>query len=480
MKKIVAFLLCIVMLLPLVGCSTDIPEDAEPIPGVRTVTVAQNGTTEYTIVYSNTLADDSVEKNAAQYLQTVLEQMTGATFRLMDDTTPAAGPEILIGSTNRKVSQQSQAGLSRYDHRITVQGEDIAIVGGGDMAIQAAVNAFVSTYLPDYSILGEKQMKTVELSASLVTFGSCDPQAIYGSLDYSEDMIGHAVDIVPWAYLWRRGEEEQTKPEAEFIPRRLERMDTVYRTAMEELGPNQSKSIYYNQPDMLKKFPASPEHPLLLGALWVGTLADYTVTLTWNGNYVPDPVEVEVRTYPTAWGWFGWTVDQVMPVAKVSKDGRTWTYHCPQGQVMDHSYSTQVASATEMIAVFAPEGIDVPEIHITGNSLGTWKSMDVTVEWGLGENVPTFTGEYNAVLAATNLVELNAEKRYARFKVAYSAVCDTGSDSRLTMWTDQENIGITVALNDLTEGPIYVPDSGICFYKTGSYASASECITEIE
>ncbi len=480
MKRILAFLLCITMLLPLAGCSTDIPQDIEPIPGVRTVTVAQDGETEYSIVYSSTLADDSVEKAAALYLQSALEQMTSATFRLADDATPAAGPEILIGSTNRKVSQQTQAGLSRYDYRITVESGNIAIVGGGDLALQTAVNAFVSTYLPDYSILSEEQMKTVKLSASVDTFGSCDPQDIYGSLEYSEDMIGKAVDIVPWAYLWRRGEQEQTKPEAEFIPRRLERIDTVYRTAMDELGPDQIKSIYYNQPDMLKKFPASPEHPLLLGALWVGTLADYTVTLTWTGSYVPDPVEVEVRTYPTAWGWFGWTVDQVMPVAKVSEDGRTWTYHCPKGQVMDHSYSTQVASATEMIAVFAPEGIDVPEIHITGNSLGKWKSMDVTVEWGLGEDVPAFTGEYDAVLAATKLVELNVEERYARFTLAYSGVCDTGSDSRLTMWTDQENIGITVALNDLTEGPIYVPDSGICFYKTGSYASASACITEIE
>ena len=299
-------------------------------------------------------------------------------------------------------------------------------------------------------------------------------------MDYSEELIGTPVDIVPWAYLWKRGEEEQTMPEAEFIPRRLERIDTVYRTAMDELGPVQIQSIYYNQPDMLKELPDSPEYPLLLGALWVGTLEDYTVTLTWPGNYVPDPVEVEVRTYPTAWGWFGWTVDQVLPLTKVSEDGRTWTFRCPKGQVMDHSYSTQVASATEMIAVFAPEGIDVPEIHITGNSLGRWRNLDVTVEWGLGEDVPTFTGEFSTVLAATNLVELNVEERYARFNIAYSSACDTGSDSRLTMWTDQENIGITVALNDLSSGPIYVPDSGICFYKTDSYASASECITKIE
>ncbi len=480
MKRILALLLCIAMLLSLVGCSTDIPQDSEPVPGERAVTVARNGKTDYAIVYSSTLTDDSVEKAAALYLKNALEQMTSATFNLKDDSASVDGPEILIGSTNRKASQQAQSGLYRYDYRITVQGENVAIVGGGDLAIQTAVNAFVSTYLPDFSLQGDKQMKTIKVSVSVDTFGSCDPQAVYGSLDYSEELIGKAVDIVPWAYLWKRGEEEQTKPEAEFIPRRLERIDTVYRTALEELGPNQIKSIYYNQPDMLKEFPASPEHPLLLGALWVGTLSDYTVTLTWPGGYVPDPVEVEVRTYPTAWGWFGWTVDQVLPVAKVSEDGRTWTYRCPKGQVMDHSYSTQVASATEMIAVFAPEGIDVPEIHITGNSLGKWRKLDVTVEWGLGENVPTFTGEYGTVLAAADLVELDLEKRYARFSVAYSSVCDTGSDSRLTMWTDQENIGITIALDDLNKGPIYVPDSGICFYKTGSYASASECITKIE
>lgn len=480
MKRILALLLCIAMLLSLAGCNNTRPNDNNSTSNTRTVTLAQNGKTDYTIVYSSTASEGSVEKSAALYLKTVLEQVTSATFRIVDDTTSTAGPEILIGSTNRKVSQQAQAGLARYDYRITVQSGNIAIVAGGDLAIQTAVNAFVSTYLLDDTASGDKQMKTIKLSASLDTIGSCDPQAVYGYLDYSEDMIGEAVDITPWAYLWRRGVEEQTKPEAEFIPRRLERIDTVYRTALDELGPVHIQSIFYDQPDLLKQFPASPEHPLLLGALWVGSLSDYTVTLTWTGNYVPDPVEVEVRTYPTAWGWFGWTVDQIMPVAEVSADGRTWTYHCPKGQMMDHSYSDRVASATEMIAVFAPEGIDVPEIHITGDSLGTWKDMDVTVEWALGEDVPVFTGEYETVLAATNLVELNLEARYARFKIAYSDVCDTGSDSRLTMWTDQKNIGITVALSDLAEGPIYVPDSGICFYQTGSFASASECITEIE
>ena len=98
MKRILASLLCIAMLLPLAGCGSAIPQDIEPTPGVRTITVAQNGETEYTIVYSSTLEDGSVEKSAALYLQSALEQMTSATFGLMDRSAvqsrgdlPAAG-----------------------------------------------------------------------------------------------------------------------------------------------------------------------------------------------------------------------------------------------------------------------------------------------------------------------------------------------------------------------------------------------------
>ncbi len=482
MKRIVAYLLCFAMLLAFAGCGPQtVPgENTPPTPGERSITLASNGQTSYSIVYSRSASNDGVEKSAALYLQSALERMTGASFALITDETPVAGPEILVGNTDREVSEETLAGLGYYEYRIAVQGEDIAIVGGGSYAMQVATEKFIQTYLSGYGTGEETQMDALKISQSLDFMGNCDPQSIYGSMDYSDSLIGEAVDITPWAYLWRRNDTEQTKAEAEFIPRRLERIDTVYRTALEELGENQIKSIYYHQPDMLKEFPASPRYPLLLGALWVGSLADYTVTLTWTGNYVPDPVEVEVRTYPTAWGWFGWTVDQIMPVAEISEDGRTWTYHCPQGQKMDHSYSGQVSSATEMIAVFAPEGIDVPEIHITGGSLGTWKKMDVTVEWGLGEDVPTFTGEYQTVLTAVEPVELDKENRRARFTVAYSDVCDTGSDSRLTMWTEEENVGITVAFADLAEGPIYVPNSGICFYETGKYESATACIEEIE
>src|SRR5665647_2799143 len=67
-----------------------------------------------------------------------------------------------------------------------------------------------------------------------------------------DKLVGQPVDIAPWAYAWRADLAVQEKPEAYFIPRRLERMDKVYRTAFYELPEQELKSIYYQMPDVLK------------------------------------------------------------------------------------------------------------------------------------------------------------------------------------------------------------------------------------
>jgi len=46
-----------------------------------------------------------------------------------------------------------------------------------------------------------------------------------------DKLVGQPVDISPWAYAWRSDMAVQEKPEAYFIPRRLDRMNKVYRTA---------------------------------------------------------------------------------------------------------------------------------------------------------------------------------------------------------------------------------------------------------
>ena len=58
-----------------------------------------------------------------------------------------------------------------------------------------------------------------------------------------DKLVGQPVDIAPWAYVWRAGLAVQEKPEACFIPRRLDRIDKVYRTAFTALPQEQLKSI---------------------------------------------------------------------------------------------------------------------------------------------------------------------------------------------------------------------------------------------
>ena len=127
-------------------------------------------------------------------------------------------------------------------------------------------------------------------------------------------LVGRPVDIAPWAYAWRADLTVQEKPEAYFIPRRLERMDKVYRTAFSEMPEEERKSINYQMPELLEPLLPPPEGDLLAGLLWTGRLDDYRVELHWPASLqeFPSPEDVEVRTFPTAYGWFGWSKDRIL------------------------------------------------------------------------------------------------------------------------------------------------------------------------
>ena len=96
-----------------------------------------------------------------------------------------------------------------------------------------------------------------------------------------DKLQGQPVDIAPWAYAWRADRAVQEKPEAYFIPRRLERIDTVYRTALDQVGAAALKSEHYDMPDLLTPLPPKPRGRLLAGLLWSVRLADYRVELCW-------------------------------------------------------------------------------------------------------------------------------------------------------------------------------------------------------
>lgn len=275
-------------------------------------------------------------------------------------------------------------------------------------------------------------------------------------------MIGTPVDLTPWGYLWRRDRVKQEKPEAYFIPRRLERCDKVYRTLLPELGEALARPICYRQDDIMTPQIPAPAFPLLTGLLWEGGINDYSVELVFPaaGN-LPKPEELEVRTYPTAWGWFGWTNDRLLNVREISPDGRTWKLDPPE-QTIDYAYNQRVKAQTELICVFAPEGIAVPEIRVTGGSLGTWKELTFTVTWGLdgkySDIVPTYEGH------VALLSEPTVNGNTMTFSCLYSDVSRFGCDSRFTLILDKEDgDGATVLLRELAEKPVYVPEVGIYF-----------------
>lgn len=313
-------------------------------------------------------------------------------------------------------------------------------------------------------------------------------------------LVGQPVDIAPWAYAWRADRAVQEKPEACFIPRRLERLDRVYRTAFTALPAAELKSIYYDMPDLVSPLLPQPKGRLLAGLLWTGGVVNSQVELVWPADTqeLPSPAEIEVRIYPTSFGWFGWTVDRVLSGPEVSQDGRTWRYTSDPTLKMDSSYSAHVDAATEMVAVFCEKDLGnvadkgqqplVPGIRVMGPSIGTWQRMDVEVEWGFqGETEKSdFDGRLEPSVAIVGVLAPLAQDNGVTIKEGFrwrSAGCGSarrgivvpllyasghrpGLDSRITVWTNRD--GFTFRVGDLENGPIFIPERGVFVTKAGS------------
>lgn len=315
-------------------------------------------------------------------------------------------------------------------------------------------------------------------------------------------LAGQSVDIAPWMYEWRADRAVQEKPEAYFIPRRLDRIDKVYRTAYDALPQDQLKSIYYDMPDLLKPLLPAPKGKLQAGLLWVGGLVDYRVELHWTADMktIPSPDKVEVRIYPTSFGWFGWTVDKILSNPVISEDGRKWTYKSDPTAKMDSAYNVRVPAAAEMTAVFYDgEKTAVPDIHIVGPSIGLWKRMDVEIEWGFqpGTEQKDFDARIEPYIAKigplTSLAEdsgtiitgklkwqsrvVNESRRGVVIPLLYAPDSCPGLDSRITVWNKKS--GFTFRISDLDKGPIYIPEQGVFISKAGSGQNARQFTREL-
>ncbi len=281
---------------------------------------------------------------------------------------------------------------------------------------------------------------------------------------------GAPVDLAPWTYVWRADRDVQPQPEAYFIPRRLDRLDRIYRTAYDALPQDQLKSLYYDMPTVLEPLPPAPEGDLLAGLLWTGGLVDYEVQLHWPaGSKPPAPTSVEVRAYPSAFGWFGWTVDQILEGPVVSSNGLTWVYKSDPTVLMDFAYSTHPPAATEMVAVFCRPDTSgalpaVPALQVVGASLGDWRRMDIELEGGFVESLEP----YLARLGSTK--PLGGGRHGIALSVTYAPDAPPGLDSRITVRGKSGDF--TLSLKDLDKGPMLLPTFGAYVTKAGGPTAA--------
>ncbi|WP_349318287.1 hypothetical protein [Chitinophaga sp. MM2321] len=354
------------------------------------------------------------------------------------------------------------------------------------------------TMIKSYSI---KKISPILVIVFLYT-GIANGQAILHDPPAKENiqldkMVGQPVDIAPWAYSWRADQAVQDKPEAYFIPRRLGRMDKIYRTAFYQLPEAELKSIYYKMPDLLKPLPPQPKSPLQAGLLWRGTLSKYQVQLNWPADRdIPSPDAVEVRVYPTSYGWFGWTVDKILDHPQVSADKRTWTYNVDSTAKMDWAFSLQVNAATEMVAVFYEDKTTtvVPNIQLVSPQVGVWKRMDLEIEWGFQQGIAQtdFDGVIESDMAIAGTASpllndkgttitgdhawqsryVNATRRGITLPILYASGEYPALDSRITIRTGKG--GFSFRPGDLENGPILIPEQGIFITAAGSGKTARQ------
>ncbi len=191
-KKLMSLLLALVMLLSCTACGGDDGTAAD-------VTLTDGGTASYKIVYPAGATAEIL--STVSYLQTALQQLTGAEFKAEEDmaTSPSAdSKEILVGTTDRDASKDAISGMSGSgEYTVKVSGSKIVLAGMLDMGVQEAAEKLVA----DLNAAGEPYT----LSGSYAVKGTSDspvqylPAYNYGALQTSYD-CGDGVDMLIFDY----------------------------------------------------------------------------------------------------------------------------------------------------------------------------------------------------------------------------------------------------------------------------------------
>lgn len=134
MKKILALLLLLSMLLTLIGCG-------KPSKSFINGENLEN----FSIVYSPD--DTDYARRAAEYIKNEICSRTGLDLPIVKDTEPESQYEIVVGNTSRGISKRLDAQTEGLEFAILAEESKIALEGEL-FIIAAAAYYFIDTYVP--------------------------------------------------------------------------------------------------------------------------------------------------------------------------------------------------------------------------------------------------------------------------------------------------------------------------------------------
>ena len=161
MKKFISFILALLMMIPIFGC-TDVPEETLPQETTSPETekeetylkLIENGELLYTLVRPEKCSTTLF--SAIKSIKSTIEEKLGISVKDTDDWVqgkPVAGEyisegaEILVGETNRRESRDVYLTLSVGEYAIRAVGNKIVIIGYNDNLTVAAAERFINDYI---------------------------------------------------------------------------------------------------------------------------------------------------------------------------------------------------------------------------------------------------------------------------------------------------------------------------------------------
>ena len=164
MKKLLTVFIVLTMVLSIVGCSPKSNEDNQTNNNENKPSysfINDVNLDQYSIVYS--ASDLDYSKRAAEYIKAEILSRTGLDLPLITDGEAERVNEIVVGNTNRAISESLDAETGDLQFAILAEGGDVALEADY-FVIAAAAYYFIETYVPsdDYKASVPNEVRVLD------------------------------------------------------------------------------------------------------------------------------------------------------------------------------------------------------------------------------------------------------------------------------------------------------------------------------